>query len=183
MEQASLHTLRSPADDTPTTTEPAADWAKLESQHAGGANWFYWIAALSLVNSAILHAGGEWSFVVGLGITQVVDAIAAVVAHEAGASAAALAKGVAITADIAVAGIFVLFGLFARKRKTWAFAVGMALYAIDGLLFLMVGDWLSIGFHAFALVGLASGLAASRRLVALSAPPEEPAPAYEPIAP
>jgi hypothetical protein len=172
----------SPRPDTPAASDSDTERLKLETQHANGANWFYWIAALSLVNSAIIHAGGEWSFVIGLGITQFVDAVAAVVAMEVGADAVLLTKGLAIGADLLVAGLFVLFGVFARRRRSWAFVVGMGLYALDGLLFLLVSDWLSIGFHAFALVGLAAGLSASRKLESLSAP-QEPEPVYEPITP
>ena len=36
------------------------------------ARWFYWIAALSLVNSAVVIFGGQFHFVVGLGVTSVV---------------------------------------------------------------------------------------------------------------
>lgn len=39
-----------------------------------GAKWFYWIAALSMVNSMAAMAGGNFHFIVGLGITSVVDA-------------------------------------------------------------------------------------------------------------
>jgi hypothetical protein len=169
-------------ETTTANKDPEIEQSKLEQQHVNGANWFYWIAALSLVNSAIIHFGGEWSFVIGLGITQFFDAIAAVVAAEAGAGAASLALAFAIAADLAVAGAFVLFGVFARKRHTWAFVLGMLFYALDGLLFLLVGDWLSIGFHVFALIGLTGGLSASRKIVARSAPAEAP-PAYEPITP
>src|SRR5690349_21130602 len=38
-----------------------------------GANWFYWIAGLSLVNSAIFAFGGQVSFILGLSYTQVID--------------------------------------------------------------------------------------------------------------
>ena len=163
------------------TTIPAADDRSVElAKHvkalASGANWFYWIAGLSLVNSAIQFAGGEWSFIVGLGIAQLFDAIAAVaVADGAGGGV----RGVALGLDVAVAGGFVLFGWLAGRRAGWAFVLGMALYAFDGLLFLMVGDWLSIAFHLFALVGLAGGFAALRKLRALESPGTTAA--YEPI--
>src|SRR5260370_34339484 len=41
----------------------------LLAQGRGGANWFFWIAALSLVNSAIIHLGGRTSVLVGLAHT------------------------------------------------------------------------------------------------------------------
>ena len=40
----------------------------------------------------------------------------------------------------------------------------MVLYALDGLLFLLVGDWISIAFHAFALVCIGKGYQALRSL-------------------
>jgi len=46
---------------------------RVEQQLKGGASWFVWIAALSVINSVILLSGGTWSFIFGLGITQIVD--------------------------------------------------------------------------------------------------------------
>ena len=40
------------------------------------AGWFDWIAALSVVNSVISLFNGNWTFVLGLGITQVIDYLA-----------------------------------------------------------------------------------------------------------
>src|SRR5574340_77246 len=45
----------------------------LMARHLNGANWFYWIAGLSVVNSVIVLFGGAWYFLVGLGATQFVD--------------------------------------------------------------------------------------------------------------
>ena len=33
------------------------------------ARWFWWIAALSLVNTGLFYAGSDTSFVIGLGLT------------------------------------------------------------------------------------------------------------------
>ena len=120
---------------------------KIEKQFQSGADWFFWIAGLSLINSIILLAGSEWGFIIGLGITQIIDAIGLLIAEEIGIAG----KIISFIFDIIAAGIFVLFGVFARKRYKWAFITGMALYAIDGLIFLLVQDFLSIGFHIFAL--------------------------------
>jgi len=158
---------------------------KLHETFVGGANWFYWIAALSLINSAIMLFGGGWGFVVGLGATQVVDAIVVMAAEEAGASGALAPKLVALTLDAFLAGVFVLFGVFARKGLRWAFVVGMLLYALDGMLFVLVSDWLSFGFHVFALFGIWGGYAACRKLAevpAASAAAPEPTPP-DPITP
>ena len=66
--------------------------------------------------------------------------------------------------DVVVVGVFVLFGWLAGKKRGWAFVVGMVLYGLDGLLFLLLQDWLSAGFHAFALFGIWGGFASMRKL-------------------
>jgi len=117
-----------------------------------GARWFYWIAGLSVVNSIIGIAGGNLHFVVGLGITQAVDAIAKPLGNP-GMVLDLIINGV-------VAGIFALFGAFATKGQKWAFLTGMVLYSLDGLLLLAAKDLLSVGFHAYALFAISRGLMA-----------------------
>src|SRR5919206_1149276 len=134
-------------------------------QCLSGANWFFWIAGLSLVNSVIAHASGRWSFLVGLGMTQVVDGIAIGLSEQLGGAATA----VALVLDLVVAGIFVGIGLFARKGLLWAFVLGLFIYALDGLIFVFVQEWLSIAFHAFVIFRLYQGFAACKKLRALEA--------------
>jgi len=149
---------------TGASDSPDVIAAKLKSRHMGGATWFYWIAALSLINSVVILMGAEWSFIIGLGITQFVDGVAAAVAQEAGAEAAPIIKAAAFAVDFIVAAFFVVFGIFSVKRQSWAYIMGMALYAADALLFLFAGDMLSIAFHGFALFCILSGFLASRQM-------------------
>jgi hypothetical protein len=121
-----------------------------------GAKWFYWIAALSMINSIVVITGGNFHFVVGLGITSVVDALAKRVGS-AGSVLDIIINGF-------VAGLFVLFGTFAVKAQKWAFLVGMTLYALDGLLLLGVKDILSVGFHAYALFAIYRGYTAAKQI-------------------
>src|SRR5579864_37374 len=39
------------------------------------ANWFYWIAGLSVINSIITMTGGHMRFIFGLGATSILDAV------------------------------------------------------------------------------------------------------------
>ncbi len=135
---------------------------RLEQQFRGGANWFYWIAGLSLINSVAQLAGSNWRFIVGLGITQIVDYIAS--------RAGTIGTVAALVIDVFAAGVFVLFGLFARKRQRWAFLVGMVLYGLDGLLLLLGPDFLGLAFHAFALYQIFRGLSALKLLEQLAQP-------------
>jgi hypothetical protein len=133
---------------------------ELEKRMLSGANWFYWIAGLSLINSVIMLFNGRWSFLAGLGITQIIDAIA----NQISAAGGSGANIIALMMDIIVAGFFVFFGFMARKRQAWAFITGMVLYFLDALIFLLVQGWLSIAFHILALYYIYQGLRALNQL-------------------
>ena len=135
----------------------------IENRHKNGANWFYWIAGLSLINSIIFLSGSNWNFVIGLGITQLIDGIGQT--FEPGIAG----KAFLFILDAIAAGVFIVFGILSRKGQNWVFILGMILYAMDGLLFIVVQDWLSIGFHVFALYCIFSGYKASRKIKEMEA--------------
>lgn len=162
--EAPLATEPAPVPTAPHSPERdegaiAADIAR-QNQLKGGASWFFWIVALSVINSLIVLFQGQWSFAIGLGVTQVIDAVGLAVADGA-ANPGAIMAG-AFVLDLLAASVFVVFGIFARQRKSWAFITGMIFYAGDGLIFLVVGDVLSVGFHIFGLWGIFNGLRACR---------------------
>jgi len=126
------------------------------AQLKSGASWFYWIAGMSLINSIAAASGSDWRFIVGLGATQIFDAV--------GAGFGGAGKIVTLALDLLVVGLLVLFGIFGNKRHLWAFIVGMGLFALDTLVFLFVQDWIGVAFHVFVLFCLFRGFAACRAL-------------------
>jgi len=128
----------------------------LEQQCASGANWFYWIAALSLINSVIFISGGNLSFIAGLGITQIIEGISG--------QFGSIAKYIALGFNIMIAGIFAVFGVLANKRLTFAFIMGMLFYLLDGLIFILVKDIAGIIFHGVVLYFIYKGFVAMRKL-------------------
>lgn len=142
----------------------------LEGRARNGINWFFWIAALSLVNTGAYLLGTTWSFVIGLGITQVVDGIMAGLVHEFGPGWGAL-RIAGLVVDLLIAGAFVLIGYFGRKGLSWAVIVGMVLYALDAVLLLLFGDFFAAIFHGWALFSIWTGLQAQRSLKALQQAP------------
>src|SRR5690349_8489985 len=48
----------------------------LERQVRSGARWFFWIGGLSLINTLIAMSGRGLVFIVGLGMTQIIDGFA-----------------------------------------------------------------------------------------------------------
>ena len=136
---------------------------QLEARAKSGANWFYWIAVLSLVTSIISLAGGSWGFFISLGVTQLIDGIATGIATELGWGF----KVVALVFDLIAAGLFALIGYFANKRYGWVFLAGMVIYALDALVFLLFRHWLGLAFHAFALYSMYGGYKATVALAEL----------------
>jgi len=165
---------RAPGADAPEADAPEivtadpldalrAQLAQLHARGTSGAGWFYWIAALSLINSVILLSGGDRHFVVGLGVTLIADVVAKEVANQ-NPEIAMVAKGIAFGFDLFVAAIVCLFGWLSRRPILPIFVVGMILYLLDGLIYVLAGEWLSVGFHAFVLLGMWSGFSAYREM-------------------
>lgn len=156
---------RTPAADAPAPDEAAVAEAQrriaADNSLKSGANWFFWVAALSLVNTAAVLLGWEWSFVIGLGTTQIVDGLALGVAQEI-AQGGWVVQTVGVVLDILIAGVFAAAGLLARRRHRWAFIAGMALYALDMVPLLLLQDWAAAGFHLLGLWGMFTGLRALR---------------------
>lgn len=141
----------------PAIPQPAlskAEIARSSPRVQKSANWFWWIAGLSIVNSISSHAEGGMHFVVGLGFTEVADAIF----HSL--------QAVAYLIDVFAVGFFVAIGFFARKGNVWAFIVGGIFYAIDASIYAYFQEWLPVAFHAYALFWIYQGFSQLRALYA-----------------
>jgi len=159
--------------NTPPTdaTKMAALQKKLtaETRFKNGVNWFFWIAGLSIVNSIIFLLGSSLTFVIGLGITQVVDGVMYGVASQLGESGL-IARLIGFIIDIFISGVIVLFGVLGRKRLRWAIILGAVLYAIDGVILLLFKDYLGAAFHAWALIGIFGSLRWLKEIKAFEQP-------------
>ena len=122
----------------------------------GGASWFYWIAALSLINSITILTETDFGFIVGLGITQLLDGVMLEIIGEYNIWS--------LIPTIFFSGLFVIFGYNANKFNKSAFIAGMIIYGLDTLIFFLVDDYLSIGFHVFALVMIFKGYKSLKEL-------------------
>ncbi|KQU64550.1 MULTISPECIES: hypothetical protein [unclassified Rhizobacter] len=123
-----------------------------------GARWFWWIAGLSAVNVGMQHSGSDTHFVVGLGITGVVDAVFS------GLPVAGLVL------DALVLAFFFAMGLVAQRGSLRAFYIGGGVYALDALLYLAAADWLPVGFHVLVLFFVGKGALALREALRAQPP-------------
>lgn len=142
---------------------------QLEKQASGAANWFFWIAGLSLANSGLYLLGLPSALLFGLGLTQFVDGYITGIIRASGPTWSFLhiiGSGI----DLCIAGAFVLIGYFARKRVRWCVRVGMVLYALDGILMLVLKAHIGAAFHVLALLGIWIGLLGMKQLDVLEKP-------------
>ena len=132
---------------------------QLANQVKSGANWFYWIAGMSIINSIAYRLGLEITFLIGLTGTAFVEGIGIGISQQLPESAN-LIMAVALVAEILVASIFVLIGALARKGLRWAFILGLVFYVLDAVIWLAFREWLPAAFHLLGLFGILSGLRA-----------------------
>jgi hypothetical protein len=137
---------------------------QLVQRRGTGGAWFYWIGGASILNSVLSAAGTQWGLAIGLGVTYLVDGLAQ------GFSNTVRTPIYAFIIDMAIAGGFLLLGRAARRGNLGWYAVGIALYTLDGLLFVLFQDLLGVAVHAIAIYGLISGWRAARSLKQLEAP-------------
>lgn len=145
--------------------EDMADAAELEKKIKSSGSWFYWIAALTLINTVVALCGSNWGFVLGLTCTQVIDAVVVTIVPQEFSVVSKLAAG---AVDLVAIGLFVFLGVMACRKQTWAFALGVALYGLDTLLTLLSFSIISIGIHGWALFSLFMGMKAAQEWKKLS---------------
>ena len=132
------------------------DAIKKKSVVHSGANWFYWIAGLSLLNSILFFAHSQWGFFVGLGSTDIINWLMS--KTETG-----IIIGLGLSLGISAG--FAALGYYAhRPEYRWTFITGILLYVLDSAILVTLGGWLSLIFHGYALINLYAGLNASRQL-------------------
>jgi hypothetical protein len=175
-----MSTTGPPSTTPPRPTGPPAavsETARQTQLVRSGANWFIWIAGLSLVNSVLFVAGSNWAFFLGLGATQFSDAFGKeIITGTTG-------EVLALVVDVVIAAIFVGLGLVSRNGALWSFIVGMVLLVLDALLLVWVTDWAAVAFHGLALFFIVRGFQAARRLAALRTAAALPAGTVPPITP
>jgi hypothetical protein len=124
-----------------------------------GAGWFLSIAILSGANALLQIFDAKIRFIFGLGITQLVDAMA----RSTGQGGTTLI----LVVDGLFIGMLILCSRWARTGSQGAFLGGMIAYALDGVLLLYFRVWLDAAVHAYALWMIWQGFAASRELAQL----------------
>lgn len=126
-----------------------------------GANWFFWLAALSVVNTLIIFLSQLPNMPFAFGITQWLDGTTGPLSSE-GWRPALHTSGLVI--NLLIAAGFAGFGYFARRGNDLAFLLGIFLYVVDAVLSLGLKDFFGFAFHFVGFFFLFRGLLASRHV-------------------
>jgi len=121
-----------------------------------GADWFFWIAILSLINSLVVFYYQTPNTPLALGITRWLDGTTS------GFNASMTTSG--LITNLLVALVLAVFGLLSRRGNDIAFVVGIFFYVIDSMLVIGLRDFFGFGVHLIALFFLVKGLLASRHI-------------------
>ncbi|HAV92401.1 TPA: hypothetical protein DCW38_04390 [candidate division WOR-3 bacterium] len=133
---------------------------RIENEVKGSASWFYWIAALSILNSIIFMFNLNWNFVIGLGVTQLLDFAGRAFSDNFISGI----KYLSLSLNIILSAVFIVIGLYANKASRKAFIIGMILYGLDTIVFILAFDLLGIGFHIFAIYFMFRGFQACAKM-------------------
>lgn len=126
-----------------------------------GANWFFWLAGLSVLNSLAVYFVGISNGPFALGITQWVDGTIGPLTPQAYTPPLST---FGLVINILIAAAFAGFGYLARRGNDVAFLIGIFLYVIDALLSLGLRDFWGFSFHLVGFFFLFRGLLASRHV-------------------
>jgi hypothetical protein len=137
------------AADTPNVIEVRA--ADIDVLRRRAAKWLAVIAALSLINTALVASGSPVIFVIGLGSTLFIDALFI--------DAPASSRLVGYVLSVAIAGVFIVLWHLGKRQKA-ALKLGLAVYALDALVSLLLGAWFGVVVHVVLAFRLWSRISA-----------------------
>jgi hypothetical protein len=124
--------------------------------------WFFWISILSLVNIVFLFSGVDKIFVLGMSLPFFINAIFQGIFS--------IPTVFGIIMNILFIGFFVLMGFLSINHYKTGFIIGLIIYFIDTLIFIVFMQWIPIAFHILALVMITRGLVS---LIKLEKPEKE----------
>lgn len=106
-------------------------------------SWFKWIAGLSLINTLLMIFGSNISFIFGLASNIFLYAFGVELFGEYSI--------ITLSAQLIFPVIYFLLYRMNKSMKKWPIIVGVVLYGLDALLYLLIDDMLSILFHAYVM--------------------------------
>ena len=133
---------------------------------SNGPGVFYYIAAISLINSLLFIF--NYGFYGSLAITTLITYLGLGLAEaiNGGTTVTFIVNGVAFFINAIIAGIVAGFGYLSSKGHSWVYIVGMVAYTLDALIMLWLNEWIVVLIHLYALYLLWRGWSSLRKIKA-----------------
>jgi hypothetical protein len=138
--------------------------AKLELRQKSAISWFYWIAGLTLVNIVLLVTNSSISLLFGLGGSNLAVAIGTGLSRSSGNW---VFQFTSMVIAVSLAGIFMFIARRAESNPKFV-SLGLLLYALDLFFVLLLGDFLSLSFHIFAIMAISLQYYSAKNLLKIS---------------
>jgi hypothetical protein len=160
-------------DELAHLSRPAAgDHELLASAARSGAHWFYWIAALSVINLVLNAVHSPVSLALGLGITDLIYYLSQDTAEDA---ILKMPPHLVLGLEIGLIVMTCALGWVSSLGYRYIFLLGILLIALDGLLFIFpFFSVVGLGVHAYAVYSMGLGLLALWKLKSLPLPDSNP---------
>jgi hypothetical protein len=146
----------------------------LTQQKLFGSKVLYRIAMWSALNTFLTVTQVKLFFVCGLGLTLLSDNLGLLRPSWSPYTYAV---------DVVALLFFVGMGRLAVKGQDWALWTGMIVYVLDGLLMLLLHEWIGALFHLVMIRSAWNGLQAAYRLRQMSKMMSAPSPMADLVAP
>lgn len=140
----------------PSARQPVEWTAAADAAVKAYGNWFYWVAGLSAANIVLALMKSGIGFAIA---TMVTDVIWALTRSQGGGG-----QAIGLALNAVILAITCLFGWLAGRGHAWAFLVGAILYALDGVLAVLVQQWIGVAFHVYVVWQLMRGFFLVRSL-------------------
>lgn len=138
----------------PTVFPPDNQEVFIDEDVRKAANWFYWKAGLTVVNSILAIAGVYWQFFLGLTLPQLFHGIVVGISQLSPDANLKPFQGIVFVISLIGSGLVGFFGYQAKQGKKWAFILGIIIFAFDGLLYLLTLSIFGIVIHVYAIYSL-----------------------------
>jgi len=118
-----------------------------------GAIWLKGIGGLSILNLILFIADQNLRFIVGLNINYVFIGIAEGIRDGINIDL----TNISILLGFIISCLFIWFGHKSKKHNRNVYLISLIIYSLDTLLSVFFKDWITLGFHLFALFFIING--------------------------
>ena len=120
---------------------------------SSGSSWFLAIGILSAISIIAVITKQNFYFFLGLGINSVIIGIMHGIYQSLGINIMII--GYILT--FLISGLFALIWKKSKDGDRKMYLTGLIIYSIDTVIFLFAKEWVALGFHVFALIGIYMG--------------------------